>query len=99
MKLMDSLRARHGEARAHAAADDAWNGSRRLADDALEALHGGLDSAESRMRAVREDLREQLWRAGSRSAGYVRDEPVKSLLMAAAAGALVALAVRALTRR
>ncbi|MFO1336893.1 MAG: hypothetical protein U1F53_01435 [Burkholderiaceae bacterium] len=38
-------------------------------------------------------MRTQVSRAGERSVGYIRDEPVKSVLIAAAAGAAVAALV------
>lgn len=55
-------------------------------------------SAE-RMRGLRDDVLDRADRYGSRTAGYVKDEPMKSLLMAAAAGAAIALLARALAGR
>lgn len=99
MKLMNALRSRHGAAETDDAMDDARRSSRRLADDTLEALHGGMTQAQSRARDLADGVRDQLAWGRDRTAGYVKDEPVKALLMAAAAGALVAIAVRAMTRR
>lgn len=52
-----------------------------------------------RMRDLRDDVLERADRYGTRTAGYVKDEPMKSLLMAAALGAAVALLARALSSR
>lgn len=41
-----------------------------------------------------ERVRSQVARASDRTVGYVRDEPVRSVLMAAAAGALIYALVR-----
>ena len=54
-------------------------------------------SAE-RMRDLRHDVIERADRAGSTAVGYVKDEPVKSLLVAAALGAAIALLARSLMR-
>lgn len=83
--------------------------TRRLADDTLDQLHGRVDRTRAqmsdltrrsadRMREVRDDVRHQMDVAGERTVGYVRDEPVKSLLMAAGVGALLALAVAMVAR-
>jgi ElaB/YqjD/DUF883 family membrane-anchored ribosome-binding protein len=44
-------------------------------------------------------VREQVARASDRTVGYVRDEPVRSVLMAAAAGAVLFAIVRLLSGR
>ncbi len=83
--------------------------TRRLADDTLEQLHGTLGRTKARMsdaavrgaervRDLTDGMRDQMDRAGERTVGYVRDEPVKSLLMAAGVGALLALAVAMVAR-
>lgn len=83
--------------------------ARRLADETLDQLHGTMDrtraqvsdaarrSAE-RMRDWRDGMREQVGRAEERTVGYVKDEPLKSLALAAGFGALIALAVAAISR-
>ncbi len=43
-------------------------------------------------------VKEQVVRASDRSVGYIRDEPVKSVLIAAATGAAVAILVSWLSR-
>ena len=44
-------------------------------------------------------VRSQVARASDRTVGYVREEPVRSVLMAAAAGALIFALVRVLSGR
>lgn len=51
------------------------------------ATHDALDGLRSATHA----LRDQVSLAGERGTRYVRDEPVKSVLIAAAAGATLAL--------
>lgn len=51
-----------------------------------------------RMRDLRDGVLDRADRASTRTAGYVKDEPLKSLAMAAALGAAVALLARALMR-
>lgn len=46
-----------------------------------------------RARAAGTEVKNQVTRAGDRSVDYIRDEPVKSVLMAAAAGAAIAALV------
>lgn len=61
----------------------------------VEALAGlGLD----RCRETGLSVKDSAARAGERSIGYVRDEPVKSMLIAAASGAAVAALVAWLVR-
>ena len=52
---------------------------------------GSVPSAVSgtRSREVAEQMRQRALQASERAAAYARDEPMKSLLMAAAAGALL----------
>jgi ElaB/YqjD/DUF883 family membrane-anchored ribosome-binding protein len=57
----------------------------RYAQRAREAAHDGYDAA--RQRAA--DLRDRSQQAVESTRGYVKDEPIKSLLVAAAVGAAV----------
>jgi ElaB/YqjD/DUF883 family membrane-anchored ribosome-binding protein len=81
---------------AHAAIDSAVDGLasvyddtkpliRRVGERARGYAHDGYDAA----RQTAADLRERSARAVDSTRGYVRDEPVKSLLIAAAVGAAV----------
>jgi ElaB/YqjD/DUF883 family membrane-anchored ribosome-binding protein len=51
-----------------------------MSDRVARAAHNSIDT-----------LRHQASRVGDQTVGYVRDEPVKSLLAAAAVGAMAAL--------
>ena len=55
--------------------------------------------AMERAREVSNDLRDQANRASDRTVGYIRDEPIKSVLIGVAAGAALAVLVRALSSR
>jgi len=81
---------------AHAAIDSAVEGLASVYGDAKPLLsrvgkqargyaHDGLDAAREQAAA----LRERSLKAVDSTRGYVRDEPVKSLLIAAAVGAAV----------
>lgn len=67
----------------------------RLADRATQVVRNSADW----MRDNSDRMRTEVARASDRSLSYVRDEPVRALLMAAAAGALVLALVRMLGRR
>jgi len=51
-----------------------------------------------RARRTSSEVRDRAVQAGDMTVGYIKDEPVKSILIAAAAGAAVALLVGMLTR-
>ncbi|MGE0097561.1 MAG: hypothetical protein AB7S86_04360 [Hydrogenophaga sp.] len=53
-----------------------------LSDRVARAAHNGIDT-----------VRHQASRVGEQTVGYVRDEPVKSLMAAAAVGALAGLLI------
>ena len=55
--------------------------------------------AMERAREVGGDIRDTANRAGDRTVGYIRDEPIKSVLIGVAAGAALAVLVRALSSR
>lgn len=55
--------------------------------------------AMERARDVGTDIRDQANRAGDRTVSYIRDEPIKSVLICVAAGAALAVLVRALSNR
>ncbi|MBZ8140921.1 hypothetical protein CLD22_13545 [Rubrivivax gelatinosus] len=60
------------------------------------------DFARRRWDGAREvgiDMRHRVDAAGERTAGYIKDEPLKSVLVAAAAGAVVALLIGAFASR
>ena len=61
----------------------------RAAAQVEEITRRGLDRAKEASMGVR----DQMYKAGDRTVGYIKDEPVKSVLIAAATGAAVALLV------
>ena len=61
----------------------------RAAAQVEEITRRGLDRAKEASAGVR----DQVYKAGDRTVGYIKDEPVKSVLIAAATGAAVALLV------
>jgi ElaB/YqjD/DUF883 family membrane-anchored ribosome-binding protein len=87
---LESLR--DGVAHLREAAPAALN---RATAQVQDLTRRGLDRA----REMSNDVRDTAQRAGDRTVGYIQDEPLKAVLVAAAAGALVALLVRALSSR
>ena len=61
----------------------------RAAAQVEEITRRGLDRAKEASMG----MRDQVYRAGDRTVGHIKDEPVKSVLIAAATGAAVALLV------
>lgn len=66
----------------------------RATAQAEDLARRGIDRARQASSAVR----EQAARVGDQTVGYIKDEPVKSVVMAAAAGAVTALLLRWLAR-
>lgn len=66
----------------------------RVAAQIDELTRRGVEHAKS----ATETAKEQASRAGDRTVGYIRDEPVKSVLIAAAAGAAVAALIGLVAR-
>lgn len=66
----------------------------RWAKDAETLARRGIDSARDTSR----DLRERAARASDSTVNYIKDEPVKSMLIAAAAGAVLVTLVNVLSR-
>lgn len=64
-----------------------------LMDRAASQVENLTRRGMQRAREVGGDLREQASQVGDRTTSYIRDEPVKSVLMAAAAGAALAALV------
>lgn len=67
----------------------------RTAAQVQSAAQRGLDRA----RETGQHMRERAQYAGDQTVGYIRDEPVKSILIAAAAGAALAAVLGWLTTR
>lgn len=79
---LDALVRSLGQAR-----EQTGTAAHELAESAANVAHESLDAA--RRRAIR---------LGDQGAGYVREHPLQSVLIAAGTGAAVALLVRALMR-
>jgi ElaB/YqjD/DUF883 family membrane-anchored ribosome-binding protein len=73
------------------------NGANAIADRAAEQVQEITRRGLDRALEVTAQLREQAAQAGQRSKAWIQDEPVKAVVVAAAAGAAVALLVRALS--
>ncbi|HKX42897.1 MAG TPA: hypothetical protein VJO99_17200 [Burkholderiaceae bacterium] len=71
--------------RAEAAVDRAGPMLDRLSSRTQESMHRGVDA----MRDASDRLRERAGRASDMTVGYIQQEPVKSVLIAAAVGAAV----------
>lgn len=66
----------------------------RAAAQADQVARRGIDKA----RQATAEVRERVQVAGDYTVGYIKDEPVKSVLMAAAAGALLAALIGLVAR-
>lgn len=82
---------------AHHALDGLSQSARQLQADAGHLSQRGLDALRDSTRRMRDSAH----RAGERTVGYIHDEPVKSVLIAAAAGAalMVLLGLTSRSRR
>lgn len=89
---------REGEHLAEAAAD-AVSSTPAVLRQAAANIEAMTRRGVDRAREMGTDLRIQAGRGVDRGVGYVRDEPVKSVLVAAAAGALLTLVIGALATR
>ena len=103
-----SLRFRSHADRALDHAMETASSGRQYAADALHRVGDGLHDARDRVtplvgdyarrgvHAVRDGslaLRDKAYRASDSTVGYIKDEPIKAILVAAAAGAAIAAIV------
>ena len=101
-------------------ADQALQGTRRMANGALDTLKEGVDEARhqvpsalarsaaeienmarrgiERARETSATVKDQAQRASDKTVTYIQDEPLKAVLIAAAAGATLAAVVSWLNR-
>jgi ElaB/YqjD/DUF883 family membrane-anchored ribosome-binding protein len=93
------------ETRAASIVDQAADVARPVVSSLSQAASQAASHAEEltrrgieRARAATLAAREQCARAGDQAVGYIKDEPVKAVLMAAAAGAATALLLAWLSR-
>ena len=68
-----------------------------LAEDAAASVQDLTNRSIDRAREMSTDLRNRAYTAGNQTMGYVREQPVKTVLMAVAAGAAIAVLVRLLS--
>lgn len=68
-----------------------------MAHKAVDKVAGGAERGASWVRENGERVRGKAVVARERTAGYVREDPIKSILMAAAAGAVLYAITRAFT--
>jgi ElaB/YqjD/DUF883 family membrane-anchored ribosome-binding protein len=66
----------------------------RAAEQVQDLTRRGMERA----RAAADGMRDQVSRASDQTVGYIRDEPLKAVLIAAAVGAGIAVLVRMLSR-
>lgn len=81
-------------AKAHSAVNATKPVMERWAKDAESIARRGLDSARDTSR----HLRERAAQASDSTVNYIKDEPVKAMLIAAAAGAALVTVISLLTR-
>ena len=81
--------------RAHELRDEAAPVLDRLADRAGDVARHGADW----VRHSGDQVRTQIVRASDRTVGYVREEPLRALLLAAAVGTVVIATMRLLSTR
>ncbi|MEY4415867.1 MAG: hypothetical protein RIQ53_3160 [Pseudomonadota bacterium] len=86
---LDSLKSQVGDLRRNVPDNLA-----RAASQVDELIKRGMDKARDTQAAVRERASQ----AGEQTRGYIRDEPMKSVLIAAAAGATLAAVISWLGR-
>ncbi len=79
-------------------ADLALGSTQQAASHALNSMNAALDRGVERVRETTHQVRDSALRASDSTIGYIRDEPVKSVLIAAATGAALMAVVSLLTR-
>ncbi|OYU00466.1 MAG: hypothetical protein CFE40_04010 [Burkholderiales bacterium PBB1] len=84
----------HLAEKAHSAVNTAKPVMERLAKDAESIARRGLDTARETSR----QLRERAAHASDSTVQYIKDEPVKAMLFAAAAGAALVTVIGLLSR-
>ena len=70
-----------------------------LAEDAAASVHDLTNRSIERAREMSSHLRDRAYNAGSSTIGYVREQPLKTVLLAVAAGAAIAVLARLLSHR
>lgn len=68
-----------------------------LAEDAAASVQDLTHRSIERAREMSSTLRDRAYNAGNQTIGYVREQPLKTVLVAVAAGAAIAVLVRLLS--
>lgn len=68
-----------------------------LAEDAAASVQDLTNRSIERAREMSSTLRDRAYTAGNQTIGYVREQPLKTVLVAVAAGAAIAVLVRLLS--
>lgn len=68
-----------------------------MAEDAAASVQDMTHRSIERAREMSSTLRDRAYSAGNQTIGYVREQPLKTVLLAVAAGAAIAVLVRLLT--
>ena len=69
----------------------------QLADDAAASVHDLTQRSIDRAREMGTTLKARAYTAGNSTVGYMREQPLKSVLIAVAAGAAIAVLARLLS--
>lgn len=79
-------------------ADVALEGTQNVASQAIDSVGRAMDNSMDRMRATSQHVRDSAERASAGTVNYIRHDPVKSVLIAAATGAALMALASLLTR-
>jgi ElaB/YqjD/DUF883 family membrane-anchored ribosome-binding protein len=77
---------------------DALDSTQRAANSALDSMGRVMDQGVERMHKASQQMRDSATRASEGTVNYIRHDPVKSVLIAAATGAALMALVSLLTR-
>ena len=70
-----------------------------LAEDAAASVQDMTNRSIERAREMSSALRDRAYNAGNNTIGYVREQPLKTVLVAVAVGAAIAVLARLLSHR
>jgi ElaB/YqjD/DUF883 family membrane-anchored ribosome-binding protein len=78
--------------------DGALNSTQKAASQAVDSLGKSMESGMNRVRETTHQLRDTAARASEGTVNYIRHDPLKSVLMAAATGAALMALISLLNR-
>jgi ElaB/YqjD/DUF883 family membrane-anchored ribosome-binding protein len=79
-------------------ADQAIETTQRVASEALDSLSSAVHHGVEKVRETSQHLREGALRASDTGVNFIKDEPIKSVLIAAATGAALMALIGLLNR-